>query len=76
VTAGLRITREQVVARLREANYHFERRADRVEIYKNGVQRVGVPRRDQLPELSVRTILHQAGLTADQVERFLVACVK
>ena len=76
MTEALQITRHQVVARLREAGYHFERQADRVEIHKNGVQRVSVPRRDRLPILLVQTILRQAGLSLTDVEHFLQHCVK
>lgn len=70
------ISREQVVRRLRDADWKFHRPADRVEFYKKGVQRLTIARKDLYPETYVRTVLGQAGLSAAEVEEFLRSAVK
>lgn len=68
----------QVINRLREANYTFQRKGDRVEIWRQrGTgQRVSVSLRDFLSEDEARVVLQQAGLSPTQVEKFLRACIK
>lgn len=72
------IQREQVINRLREANYSFSRQADRVEIWRQrGTgQRVNVARRDLLDEKYVQIVLKQAGLSDQEIRAFLAACIK
>lgn len=72
------IQREQVINRLREANYSFSRQADRVEIWRQrGTgQRVNVARRDLLDEKYVQIVLKQAGLSDHEIRAFLAACIK
>lgn len=72
------ISHEQVVNRLREANYTHKRQAPRVELWRQrgtGTT-VSVPRCDLMPENTVRVILSQAGLSRDEVETFVVAATK
>lgn len=73
----MNVPRQQVIARLREAGWHFKRPADRVEIYKkpNEAQRIDVPRRELLPKTIVVQILRQAGLTPAEIDHFLTHCV-
>ena len=75
---GLWVSRTQVVNRLRDDDWTFQRKGERVEIYrKRGTTlRVDVPLRDLLPEVTVRTIFRHAKLTPDQVEDFLKHCIK
>lgn len=71
------ISRQQIVARLREANYTYDCRGKRVEIWRQrgGVQRVNVPMRDYFTEKEAAVILASSGLTVQQIEAFLGACV-
>lgn len=72
------ISRDQLRARLLEANYTYVTRAKRTELYrqKGGVQRVHLPLRDWFREAEAATILQQAGLTPPQIQRFLAGCIK
>ena len=73
------MSREQIVNRLREANFHFIEKTSRVELYreKGGERRrVTVPFRALLQLQTACSILKQAGLTAAQIERFANGCVK
>ena len=72
------IPREQVVNCLRGANYKFQRKADRVEIYRQrGTgQRVNLSLRDLCSEEYVRIVLSQAGLKVRQIDEFLRTCIK
>jgi ribosome-interacting GTPase 1 len=72
---GVTVSREQVINRLREAGWHFKRRAKRVEIWKKGTQRVDLVTRKALAENYVRALFTQAGLTPAQIEQFLRDCV-
>jgi predicted RNA binding protein YcfA (HicA-like mRNA interferase family) len=74
----VQISREQVIARIKEAGWRFKRQGERTDLYKrsNSAQRVPVPRRDLLPALSVKAILRQAGLTPEQIAQFLQDAVK
>jgi hypothetical protein len=67
------VPRDQIVNRLREAGYRFHRKADRVEFYRRpgDIRRVSIPRRDLIPEPIACAILHQAGLTHEQIAQFL-----
>lgn len=69
------ISREQVINRLRAANFTFQRQADRVELWRHrgGVERVAVPRRDHISDDQAKVILVQAGLTPAQIVEFFRA---
>ena len=75
---GISVPREQVRERLLRAGFTFKRSADRVEIYrqKGTIRRVALPRRDLIPEVSVRIILSQAGLSPADIDDFLKHAVK
>ena len=72
------ISRNQVIARLREANWQYSTQTKRVEIYKlkGSPKRMDVPIKDYFPDVYARILLKQAGLTRDQIEEFLKAAVK
>lgn len=70
------VSRDQVVNCVREAGWKYSTASKRVEIYKRGTRRMDLVIRDLYPESLVRVVLKQAGLTKDQVERFLLASVK
>jgi hypothetical protein len=72
------ISREQVIARLREANWEFKDQSKRVDIYKlkGAVNRIDVPKRDEFPVEFVRQILRQAKLTPEQIEKFIREATK
>lgn len=72
------ISRDQIVARVREANWRLSTQTPRVDIYKlaNSARRMDIPKKDFFPEISVRAILKSAGLTRDQVEDFLKKAIK
>lgn len=72
------ISREQVIARLRQANYTYKKRGPRTELYKKKgcTHRIFVPRRKVFTEQLVRIVLGQAGLTPGEVEDFLSSAVK
>ena len=74
----MRIPREQVIARVREAGFTFQKQGSRVEIFRQPgtKQRVDLPRRDLYEEKLVRVVLSQAGLTHQQIEGFLKAAIK
>jgi len=71
------ISRQQVMARLREANYTFVERAKHTELWrkKGSVERVFLTRRDYLDDEEVIVVLTQAGLSQQQVQAFLAAAV-
>lgn len=73
-----RVPRGEVIKFLRSHEYHFDRRADRVEIYRQQgtAMYVGVPRRDLLTELQVRTVLGNAKIPPADVEAFLKSATK
>lgn len=66
---------ERLQRRIREAGFTFDRQADRVMIWRKGILRVNLPRRDSVPEVRARAILEQAGLSPADIEDFL-ACAR
>ena len=74
----MRIRRPQVVARLREAGWHYQDATKRVELYRRtgSTDRIVVPKRDSFEESLVRLVLRQGGLTPQQIEQFLRQAVK
>lgn len=74
----MRISREQILRRIRVAGWHFKRQGKRVEIWRNpqNKQRLNVPQRKQYTETQVRMVLSKAGLTHAEIEEFLTASIK
>ena len=74
----MKISREQVVARVREEGFHYKDRGKSVEIYRQeGTrQRLDISRRLQFEIAYVKVVLSQAGLTHGQIEDFLESAVK
>jgi hypothetical protein len=72
------ISRQQVVARVREAKWRLSTQTPRVDIYKlsGSSRRMNIPKKDFFPESSVRAILKSAGLPRDDVEDFLKQAIK
>lgn len=67
------IPRERLVNALRQLKFSFKRQADKVELYVQAGTglRCSVRRRDLLDPQAVRIALHQAGMPADEIERFI-----
>jgi hypothetical protein len=72
------ISRDQIVARVREANWRLSTQTPRVDIYKlaNSARRMDIPKKDFFPENAVRVILRSAGLTRDEIDDFLMKAIK
>ena len=70
------ISREQVIGRLREAGYHYSDRNKATEEYVKAGDVVYIPRKGDLPDKAVIVVLRQAGLTPEEVDRFLTNCTK
>ncbi|MGE3176774.1 MAG: hypothetical protein AB7G23_19110 [Vicinamibacterales bacterium] len=73
-----RVPRGEVITFLRNHNFHYDRQADRVEIYrqKGTAVYVGVPRRDLFTILVVRTVLSNAKFSAATIDAFLSSATK
>ena len=69
---GVWVSRDQVRQRLKDAGWGYKRLGKRVEIWKKkgGTQRLAVPPQKKLPEISVRILFRQAGLSEEQIEAF------
>jgi len=76
----VRISRDQVANRIGAAGWKFSREGRRVYIYRKkgtgNAQRIDLPKCDLYPELTVRTILSQAGIPAKQIEAFIQGATK
>ena len=74
------ISRDQVANRVGKAGWTLSDQTKRVYLYRKigsgSAQRIVLPKRDLYPELLVRTILHQAGLTRDEIEAFIEGAIK
>ena len=72
------ISRQQLINRLRDADYTYVNQAKRTELWrqKGGTQRVAVPLCDFFTEQEAAWILTQAGLARHEVEGFIAGCVK
>ncbi len=72
------ISRDQIIVRLQDANYKYDVEGTKTEIYrqKNTGKRVGVPRRNSWTVDETRVLLGQAGLTPQEVKKFLGDCIK
>ncbi len=58
---------------LRELGYSFKRSGHRADLWKEkgGVKRVSVPRSTNHPPESAGSILGQAGMSRDDIQRFI-----
>ena len=74
----MKVSRAQVLARLRDAGWGFHRRAKRVEIWKKhgSPDRITLPLNDMLDPIFCRAILREVGLRPHQIESFIAACIK
>ncbi len=74
----MRISREQIIRRMRDAGWGFQRRGKRVEIWKNTItkQRLDLPLRNHYTKTQVAMVLSKAGLTPTEIEEFLSVAVK
>jgi hypothetical protein len=72
------ISRDQVIKRLRAAGYSFKRKGKKNEIYRQSGsgQRVNLATRKKLEVDYVRIVLTQAGLTREEIDKFVAAAVK
>ena len=67
------IPRDALINKLRTLKFHFKRRTDRIELYRQSGStcRVEVPRRDLLDETYVRIVLNHAGATMHEIDLFI-----
>lgn len=74
------ISCDQVANRVRKAGWTLTDQTKRVYLYRKkgtgSAQRLVLPKRDLYPELLVRTILRQAGLTHAEIEAFVEGAIK
>ena len=74
------ISRDQVANRIGEAGWTFSREGRHVYIYRKrgrgNAQRIDLPKKDLYPELTVRTILIQAGISNRDIEAFIRGATK
>lgn len=72
------IPHDALINALRSLNFRFKRQADRVEIYKQSgsTRRVEIRRHDWHDEITVRTILRQAGMEPAQINAFVTSAKK
>ncbi len=73
------VSRDQVIRCLRDQGWSFtKKQTKRVELYKKPgePQRIVFPKGKMLADTHVRPLLHQAGLSAEEIEDFLKCSVK
>ena len=74
------ISSDQVANRVGKAGWTLGDQTKRVYIYRKkgsgSAQRIVLPKRDLYPELLVRTVLRQAGLTHREIEAFIEGAIK
>lgn len=70
---GVRVQKDLLTARLRDAGFGFKRQGKRVGIWKRkgSTDRVDVPRRSWFTESQARHVLTQAGLSSAEINDFL-----
>jgi hypothetical protein len=70
------IPKEHLVNKIRMLGYRFQRKTDRVELYRHPVtmHRLAIPAKDSLDPDFVRATLYQAGMTKEQIEQFVGEC--
>ncbi len=70
------ISQKRFVKKLRELGYAFKGRtkSERSDMYrkKGGTHYVMLPRQDNLSDLWVRATLHTCGVTAEDIEAFML----
>lgn len=74
LSASSMLPRERVIAKLRELGFHFKRDSWRVSLYKRGVERVEVPKRDLIDADWVRSTFRRLAMSREEVERFIGQC--
>jgi hypothetical protein len=75
----VKVSRTQVIRRLRDAGlYYTKKRGKRTELWRRraSVERVPVALCDYFDEMLVTVTLGQAGLSRDEIKRFWADCVK
>lgn len=72
------ISREQLIRRIRDAGWEFERRGKHNELYRRPgrPERVSLPFKQSYVEDVVRFALRDAGLTQTQIDEFWAQAVK
>lgn len=72
------ISREQLINRIRDVGYRFDRRGKNNELYKkNGSPlRLGIPFKNSYTEPVVRSVLRDAGLSDTEIEAFWASAIK
>ncbi len=64
------LKRERVLNKLRELGFSFKRQAPNVDIYKNGQDRIAVPRNAMIDPDWVRSVLGKR-CPREEIERFI-----
>ena len=74
----VRVSRRQIINRIREAGWCFKRKAKMVEIWmiRGTPRRMNLPTKNSFPVSAVGAILSQAGLNAEEIEAFLKESIK
>lgn len=72
------ISRGQIMARLRDADFTLCKKTKRTELWRKrgGLIYVALPHRANFTLDETRSILKQAKLTSEEVERFVEGCIK
>ena len=67
------IRRQRFISRIRSLGYAYKSTQKRTYLYRKagGTHYMSVPMRDWLTETYVRSALHQAGCSDEEVQRFL-----
>jgi len=70
------ILRQHFINKLRELNYKYKTRQKRTELWRQAGtgKPMSVPLRDLIDEEFVAAALRMAGLTAEEVARFIASC--
>ncbi len=67
------ILRDQFINKLRELGYTYKRSGPNADLWrkKGSIHRVALPRRKQLAEATVQSILRQCGCSDEEIREFL-----
>lgn len=67
------IRRQHFIAKIRSLGYGYKSTQKRTYLYRRagGTHYISVPMRDQLTDTYVRSALHQAGCSDDEIRAFL-----
>ncbi len=63
----------QLCSKLNELGYSFKSEHARTKLFRRGTDRVMVPRKTNLEEETVRSILRQTGCSEAEIESFITA---